>query len=32
MAFPGGGTLGDTANTKLRFDVDFMKMAAEGAL
>lgn len=32
MAFPGGGTLGDTANTKLRFDVDFMTMAAKGAL
>jgi NitT/TauT family transport system substrate-binding protein len=32
MAFPGDGTLGDTANTKLRFDVDFMKMAAQGAL
>lgn len=32
MVFPGGGTLGDTANTKLRFDMDFMKMAADGAL
>ena len=32
MSFPGGGTLGDTANTKLRFDMDFMKMAADGAL
>ena len=32
MAFPGDGTLGDTANIKLRFDVDYMKMAAQGAL
>jgi NitT/TauT family transport system substrate-binding protein len=32
MTFPGGGKLGDGANTKLRFDVDFMKMAADGAL
>ncbi|MEQ9608882.1 MAG: putative urea ABC transporter substrate-binding protein [Kiloniellaceae bacterium] len=32
MAFPGGSTLGDTANTKLRFDLDFMQMAADGAL
>jgi len=32
MTFPGGGTLGDSGNTKLRFDVDYMGMAAEGAL
>lgn len=32
MAFPGGGSLGDGGNTKLRFDAAFMAMAAEGAL
>ncbi|NIA69332.1 ABC transporter substrate-binding protein [Pelagibius litoralis] len=32
MTFPSGATLGDQANTKLRFDADFMGMAAEGAL
>ena len=32
MTFPGGGTLGDTGNTKLRFDAGFMSMAADGAL
>ena len=32
MTFPGGGTLGDSGNTKLRFDVDYMRMAAEDAL
>jgi NitT/TauT family transport system substrate-binding protein len=32
MTFPGGSTLGDSGNTKLRFDLDFMKMAADGAL
>ncbi|MGF1629336.1 MAG: putative urea ABC transporter substrate-binding protein [Kiloniellaceae bacterium] len=32
MAFPGGSSLGDGANTKLRFDTGFMKMAADGAL
>ncbi len=32
MTFPGGGTLGDGANTKLRFELDFMQMAADGAL
>lgn len=32
MTFPGGGTLGDSGNTKLRFDVDYMQMAAEDAL
>ena len=32
MEFPGGRTLGDTSNTKLRFDPTFMAMAAEGKL
>jgi NitT/TauT family transport system substrate-binding protein len=32
MTFPGGATLGDKANTKLRFDPTYMKMAADGAL
>ena len=32
MAFPGGGRLGDEGNTKLRFDADFMKLAADGVL
>ena len=32
MAFPGGKTLGDTGNIKLRFDSSFMDMAARGAL
>ncbi len=32
IAFPGGATLGDTANTKLRFTADYMQMAADGAL
>ena len=32
MEFPGGKTLGDTANLKLRFDPTFMAMAAEGTL
>lgn len=32
MSFPGGRTLGDTRNTKLRFDPVFMQMAAKGAL
>jgi NitT/TauT family transport system substrate-binding protein len=32
MDFPGGKTLGDTANIKLRFDPAYMQMAAEGAL
>lgn len=32
IAFPGGKTLGDTANIKLRFDPTFMKMAADGKL
>jgi NitT/TauT family transport system substrate-binding protein len=32
MAFPGGKTLGDAKNVKLRFDADYMNMAAEGKL
>ena len=32
MEFPGGKTLGDTGNIKLRFDPSFMAMAAEGTL
>jgi NitT/TauT family transport system substrate-binding protein len=32
MEFPGGKTLGDTANLKLRFDPSYMAMAAEGKL
>ena len=32
MAFPGGGTLGNPDNIKLRFDDSYMKMAEEGAL
>ncbi|WP_421723830.1 putative urea ABC transporter substrate-binding protein [Bauldia sp.] len=32
MAFPGGKTLGDTNNIKLRFDPSYMEMAAEGTL
>lgn len=32
ISFPGGKTLGDTANLKLRFDPAYMKMAADGAL
>lgn len=32
MEFPGGKTLGDSANIKLRFDPSFMAMAAEGKL
>jgi NitT/TauT family transport system substrate-binding protein len=32
MAFPGGATYGDKANTKLRFDPSFMEMAAGGTL
>ncbi len=32
MAFPGGKTLGDTGNVKLRFDETFMQMAADGKL
>jgi NitT/TauT family transport system substrate-binding protein len=32
IAFPGGKTLGDTANIKLRFDPTYMQMAAGGKL
>ncbi len=32
MDFPGGKTLGDTSNIKLRFDPTYMAMAAEGKL
>ena len=32
MAFPGGKTLGDKAKIKLRFDADYMAMAAGGKL
>jgi NitT/TauT family transport system substrate-binding protein len=32
VAFPGGKTLGDTKNVKMRFDESFMKLAADGKL
>ena len=32
MTFPSGETLGDQANTKLRFDASYMTMASEGAI
>ena len=32
MAFPGGKTLGNAKNIKLRFDMDYMSMAADGKL
>jgi NitT/TauT family transport system substrate-binding protein len=32
IAFPGGKTLGDKANVKLRFDDAYMAMAADGKL
>ncbi len=32
IEFPGGETLGDTDNIKLRFNATYMQMAAEGAL
>ncbi len=32
VEFPGGKTLGDTGNLKLRFDPTYMEMAAEGKL
>jgi NitT/TauT family transport system substrate-binding protein len=32
IEFPGGKTLGDTGNIKLRYNAEFMKMAAEGKL
>ena len=32
MPFPGGVTVGDTANSKLRFDDSYLKLAAAGQL
>lgn len=32
ISFPGGKTLGDARNVKLRYDASFMAMAAEGKL
>jgi NitT/TauT family transport system substrate-binding protein len=32
IAFPGGQTLGDAKNVKMRFDADYMQMAADGKL
>lgn len=32
IAFPGGKTIGDAKNVKLRFDAEFMKLAADGKL
>jgi NitT/TauT family transport system substrate-binding protein len=32
IAFPGGKTLGNPDNVKMRFDADFMQMAADGKL
>lgn len=32
IAFPGGKTLGDTGNIKLRFDETYVKMAMDGTL
>ncbi len=32
IEFPGGKTLGDTKNIKLRFTTDYMKMSADGKL
>lgn len=32
IAFPDGTVLGDEANVKLRFNADYMRMAADGAL
>ncbi len=32
IAFPGGATQGSKDNVKLRFDADYMRMAAEGKL
>lgn len=32
VAFPGGKTLGNAKNVKLRFDADYMKLAADGKL
>jgi NitT/TauT family transport system substrate-binding protein len=32
IAFPGGNVLGDEKNVKMRFDADYMQMAADGKL
>jgi len=32
IAFPGGKTLGNAKNVKLRYDASFMQMAADGKL
>ncbi len=32
IEFPGGKTLGDTKNIKMRFDTTYMKLAADGKL
>lgn len=32
IAFPDGKSLGNTGNTKLRFDTEYMRMAADGKL
>ena len=32
IAYPGGAVTGDEANVKLRFDTEYMQMAADGAL
>ena len=32
IEFPGGKTLGNKANVKMRFDASYMKMAADGKL
>jgi NitT/TauT family transport system substrate-binding protein len=32
ISFPGGKTLGDAKNVKLRYDASYMAMAAEGKL
>jgi NitT/TauT family transport system substrate-binding protein len=32
ISFPGGKTLGDTKNVKMRFDPTFMKLAVDGKL
>ena len=32
IEFPGGKTLGDPKNIKMRFDASYMKLAADGKL
>ena len=32
ISFPGGKTLGDPANVKLRYDPTYMQLAADGKL